>query len=77
MITKLPVCIGSLNMKFVYLIQWPAGPGVSATAQMLARQYRAATTRLNMFSGQQISFLQLNYINRNLSTNNITLVAPW
>ena len=41
------------------------------------QSWRAATTRLNMFSGQQISFLQLNYINRNLSRNNITLVAPW
>ncbi len=31
------------------------------------QSWRAATTRLNMFSGLQISFLQLNYINSNVS----------
>ncbi len=33
------------------------------------QSWRAATTRLNMFSGLQISFLQLNYINHNVSLN--------
>ena len=41
------------------------------------QSWRAATTRLNMFSGLQISFLQLNYINHNISRKNITSVAPW
>ncbi len=33
------------------------------------QSWRAVTTRLNMFSGLQFSFLQFNFINRNVSCN--------
>ena len=33
------------------------------------QNWQAATTHPNMFCGQQISFLQFNYINHNVSDN--------